>query len=55
MLRRVALVRTEVSEELKTSIIRATVFRRSLRRLLITDNVVPASLIVVTLMMEPLR
>jgi hypothetical protein len=41
MLRRVALVRTDVSEELSTSIIRVTriKFLRSLRRLLVTANV----------------
>jgi hypothetical protein len=43
MLRRVAVVRTDVSEEL---------FLRSVRRLLVTANVVPSSPILVTLMME---
>jgi hypothetical protein len=43
MLRCVALVRTDVSEEL-----------RSVRRLLVTANVVPSSPILVTLMMEAL-
>jgi hypothetical protein len=43
LLRRVALVRTEVSEELSTSLIRVT-----------TDSVVPSSLILVTLMKEEL-
>jgi DNA-binding transcriptional regulator PaaX len=43
MLRRVALVRTYVSEE------------RSVFRLLDTDHVVPSSPILVTLMMEALR
>jgi hypothetical protein len=47
MLRRVALVRTDVSEELSESIIRA-------RRLLVTPNVVPSSTTLVTLMMEGL-
>jgi hypothetical protein len=46
MLRRVALVRTEVSDELSAS---------SVRRLLIMANVVPSSEILVTLMMESLR
>jgi hypothetical protein len=78
ILRRVALVRTDVSEELSASIIRVTrigelrttlavtsnrrklrrnnamVFLRSLRRLLVTANVVPSSRILVTLMMEAL-
>jgi hypothetical protein len=72
MLRRVALVRNDVSEELSSSFIRATrigelgttlaatsnrrtlVFLRSLRRLLVTTNVVPSSLILVTLMKEEL-
>jgi hypothetical protein len=48
MLRRVALVRTDVSEELRASMIRETrigeffltfVFLRSVRRLLVTANV----------------
>jgi hypothetical protein len=43
MLRHVALVGTEVSEELRT-----------VRRLLVTANVVPSSSILVTLMMEAL-
>jgi hypothetical protein len=62
MLRRVALVRTDVSEELSASFIRVTriaelgtrnqvlVFLRSVRRLLVTANVVPSSPILVTLM-----
>jgi hypothetical protein len=45
MLRRVALVRTDVSEELSN---------RSLRRLLVTARVVPSSPILVTLMKEAL-
>jgi ABC-type Fe3+-siderophore transport system permease subunit len=49
MLRRVALVRTHVSEELSAFIILL-----SLRRLLVTADVVPSSLILVTLMMETL-
>jgi hypothetical protein len=52
MLRRVAVVRTDVSEELSASII---LFLRSVRRLLVTANVVPSSPILVTLMMEALR
>jgi hypothetical protein len=64
MLSRLALVRTDVSEELSASIIRVTricelgttlaVFLRSVRRLLVTANVVPSSPILVTLMMEAL-
>jgi hypothetical protein len=70
MLRRVALVRTDVSEEHNASIIRVTrigelgttlpvtsrllVFPRSVRRLLVTANVVPTSPILVTLMKEAL-
>jgi hypothetical protein len=45
MLRRVALVRTDVSEELCASV----------RRLLVTASVVPSSPILVTLMKEVLR
>jgi hypothetical protein len=79
MLCRVALVRTDVSEELRASIIRVTrigelgttldvtsnrrtlicilyfVFLRSVRRLLVTSNVISSSPIIVTLMMEALR
>jgi hypothetical protein len=66
MLRRVALVRTDVSEELSASFIRVTriselgttlavlVFLRSVRRLLVTASVVPSSPILVTLMKEAL-
>jgi hypothetical protein len=68
MLRRVALVRTDVSEELSTSFIRVTRigelgttlavtdarFLRSMRRLPVTADVVPSSPIRVTLMMEAL-
>jgi hypothetical protein len=64
MLRRVALVRTDVSEELSASFIRVTrigelgmtlaVFLRSVRRLLVTSSVVPSSPILVTLMKETL-
>jgi hypothetical protein len=61
MLRRVALVRTDVSEELSASIIRVTrigelgttLAVRSVQRLLVTANV-PGSPILVTLMMEAL-
>jgi hypothetical protein len=53
---RVAVVRIDVSEELIASIIRGDkVFLRSLRRLLVTANVVPSSLSLVTLMKEALR
>jgi hypothetical protein len=68
MIRRVALVRTDVSEELSASFIRVTrigelgttlalchlLFLRSLRRLLVTASVVPSSSILVTLMKEAL-
>jgi hypothetical protein len=75
MLRRVALVRTDVSEELSASVIRVTrigglgttlavtsnrrtlrrntkdcAFLRSVRRLLVTANIVPSSPTLVTLM-----
>jgi hypothetical protein len=52
MLRRVALIITDVSEEFSTSIIRVVL--RSVRRLLVTAKVVPSSPILVTLMMEAL-
>jgi hypothetical protein len=59
MLRRVALVRTDVSEELSASIIRVIrigeAFLRSVRRLLVTASVVSGSPILVTLMKEALR
>jgi hypothetical protein len=42
MLHHVALVRIDVSEELSASVIRAVVFLRSLRRLLVTASVVPS-------------
>jgi hypothetical protein len=48
MLRRVALVITDVSDELSASII-------SVRRLLFTASVVPSSPILVTLMKEALK
>jgi hypothetical protein len=47
MLHCVALARTDVSKE-------ASVFLRSLHRLLVMTNVVPSSSILVTLMMEAL-
>jgi hypothetical protein len=50
MLRRVALVRSDISEELNASL----VFLRSVRQLLVTASVVPSSLILVTLMVEAL-
>jgi hypothetical protein len=72
MLRRVALVTTDVPEELSAPIIRVTriseqgttlavtsnrriVFLRSMRRLLVTANVVLSSPILVILTMEALR
>jgi hypothetical protein len=55
MLRRVALVITDVSEELSAFFIRNTkVFLRGLRRLLVTANVVPSSPILVNIMKEAL-
>jgi hypothetical protein len=51
MLQCVALVRTDVSEELSVSIVRVT---RCMRRLLFTASVVPSSPILVTLMEEAL-
>jgi hypothetical protein len=58
MLRRVALVITDVFEKRSTFIIRMTrigdVFLRSVLRVLVTDNV-PSSSLLVTLMMEALR
>jgi hypothetical protein len=55
MLRRVALVRTYVSEELSPSFIRVMAFLRSVLRMLVTASVVPSSPILVTLMKEALR
>jgi hypothetical protein len=52
MIHRVALVRTDVSEELSASTIRVTRILRRVRRLLVTANVVPSSPILVTLIME---
>jgi hypothetical protein len=57
MLRRGALVRTDVSEELNASSIRVTrigELGRSMRRLLVTVSVVPSSPILVTPMKEAL-
>jgi hypothetical protein len=64
MLRRVALVRTDVSEELSTSFIRVirigglgttlAVTSNGVRRLLVTASVVPSSPILVNLMKEAL-
>jgi hypothetical protein len=67
MLRRVALVRTDLSEELSASFVRVarngelgttlagTSNGRSVRQLLVTASVVPSSPILVTLMMEVLH
>jgi hypothetical protein len=52
MLRCVALVRTDVSEERSASFIRVT---KIVRRLLVTASVVPSSPILVTLMKEELH
>jgi hypothetical protein len=52
MLRRVVLVRTDVSEELSASFI--TLFLRSVRRLLVTASVVPSSPILDALMNKAL-
>jgi hypothetical protein len=58
MLRRVTLIRTDISEEGSTSIIRMTkfdiLFLRSVRLLLVTISIVPSSPILVTLMKEAL-
>jgi hypothetical protein len=62
ILRRVALVRTDCSEELSASFIRVTRIGKlgttlavsSVHRLLVTASVVPSSPILVTLMMEAL-
>jgi hypothetical protein len=53
MLHLVALVRTDVSEELSAYFIRV-VFLRSVHRLPVTGSVVPSSPILVTLMKEAL-
>jgi hypothetical protein len=60
MLRRVTLVRSDVSEELTASFIRVTrigklcILLRSVRWLLVTASVVPSSPILVTVMKEAL-
>jgi hypothetical protein len=61
ILRRVALVRTDVSEELSASIISVTrigelgtTLLRNVRRFLVTANVVPSAPILFTLMIEAL-
>jgi hypothetical protein len=66
MLRRVALVRTDVSEELSASFIKVTRIgelgttlavtsnQRNVRQLLVITNVVPSSPILITLMKEAL-
>jgi hypothetical protein len=54
ILRRVALVITDVSEQLSASF-KYFVFLRSVRRLLVTTSVVPSSPILVNLMKEALR
>jgi hypothetical protein len=51
MLRRVALVRTDISEQLSAYLI----FLRSVRRMLVTASFVPSSPILFTLMKEALR
>jgi hypothetical protein len=50
MLRRVALIRTDISEEFSAS----KVFLRSVRRLLVTASLVPSAPILITLMKEAL-
>jgi hypothetical protein len=58
MLRHVALLRTDVSEEHIASIIRATeeiTFPRIVLRFIVTVNVVPSLPSPVTLMMEVIR
>jgi hypothetical protein len=56
VLRRVAVVRTDVSEEPSASIIRVTrIGELGTTLVLVTANVVPSSSILVTLMMEALR
>jgi hypothetical protein len=51
----VALIRTDVSEECITSIIRELVILCSVRLLLVAANIVPSLLILFTLMMEAIR
>jgi hypothetical protein len=54
-LRHMAVVRTDVSEEGSASIISHIVFLCSMRQLLVTANIVPSSLILITVMMEALH
>jgi hypothetical protein len=54
MLRHVALVRTDVSEQLRASFIRVTRILRSVRRLLVRASIVLSSPILVNLMKEAL-
>jgi hypothetical protein len=59
MLRRVALVRTDILKELSASFIRLTrngeeILLRSMRLLLVTASIVPSSPILVTLLKEAL-
>jgi hypothetical protein len=55
MLRRVALIRTDVSEEFSASFIRVTkIGELGTRRLLVTANVAPSSPIIFALMVEAL-
>jgi hypothetical protein len=54
MLRHVALVRTDVSDEPGASFIRVTAFLRSVRRVLVAACVVPSPPILVTVMKEAL-
>jgi hypothetical protein len=55
MLHRVPLVTTKVSAKLNASIIRVTVFLRSVFLLVVTTNVVPISPILLIIMMEVIR
>jgi hypothetical protein len=52
MVRRVAVVRTDVSEELSASFIRVTRISKLRTTLAVTSNLVPSSPILVTLMKE---
>jgi hypothetical protein len=54
MLRRVARVRTVVSEDIRASLIKVLIFLRSVSRLLVTASVVPSSPILVILIKEAL-
>jgi hypothetical protein len=55
ILRRVAVVRTDVSEDFSCEELPSLVFLRSLRRLLVTTSAIPSSPILVTLMKEALK